>query len=454
MDSAVGWVSIWLTRTPLLFLVVAVMAFSIGLVCFTHSSDQGGWVQTTTTIFTSVTSLALLAVAIWFAFERWAFSRTKGRQWLWDIVNDHHRVFMERTGMAWLSKKTKEYSGRWAKKLGRARTRVYEVSERVAAIVSTTAVNMNGGSVSENGTIGDGDSDNGGNVLPLHSPAYLNGGHIRKISDASMISTHSRGIVIATPTTPTILENRAVICASPTQEDTPTSILSIGNSPTTDTHITLESPTESPAAISPAKRRFQDLTRRVIRSQALNKPDSSKGFGSLFLSSPQIQRQPSVASAPESGPVINTSGRSHSHHHHRHHHHGTSDGSERLAVRPPRVTFLIPALRKLTATQYLDAHQGLVRHLQFSPDGKWLATCSWDRTAIIWKVGEPYVVHKMLGHGNTGFVGQVAWSPNGTYLLTKLFRGVKVWAADVSLTDVLLYAWSAHNSSGLRLEWW
>lgn len=36
---------------------------------------------------------------------------------------------------------------------------------------------------------------------------------------------------------------------------------------------------------------------------------------------------------------------------------------------------LIPALKSLTPSQDLNPHQDLVEHLQFSPDGKYLATC-------------------------------------------------------------------------------
>jgi hypothetical protein len=39
-----------------------------------------------------------------------------------------------------------------------------------------------------------------------------------------------------------------------------------------------------------------------------------------------------------------------------------------------RITTLRPKLLKLEATGALEAHQALVRHLQFSPDGKFLAT--------------------------------------------------------------------------------
>ncbi|KAJ8473563.1 hypothetical protein ONZ51_g7787 [Trametes cubensis] len=54
---------------------------------------------------------------------------------------------------------------------------------------------------------------------------------------------------------------------------------------------------------------------------------------------------------------------------------------------------------------------------------------SWDRTSVIFKVGETFTSHRILAHPQ-GFVGQVAWSPSGHMLLTKLGRGVKVWTED------------------------
>lgn len=112
------------------------------------------------------------------------------------------------------------------------------------------------------------------------------------------------------------------------------------------------------------------------------------------------------------------------------------DGSERYAPRPSRLANIIPALKKLNASQYLTEHQGLVRHLQFSPDGKYMATCSWDKRAIIWKVGDPFSIHRTLLHPGTGFIGQVAWSPSGSHLLTKMYSQVKLWSVEVRIRHV------------------
>lgn len=56
-----------------------------------------------------------------------------------------------------------------------------------------------------------------------------------------------------------------------------------------------------------------------------------------------------------------------------------SDGILRQVTQPmpvqsSRVAGLVPKLRGLMPTQVLEAHQALVRHLQFSPNGKFLAT--------------------------------------------------------------------------------
>lgn len=72
-------VSIWITRTPLFFLVASVIAFSAGLVCFSFASfSKRPYIPIVVTVATSISSFALLAVGFWFAGERYAFSKTEG----------------------------------------------------------------------------------------------------------------------------------------------------------------------------------------------------------------------------------------------------------------------------------------------------------------------------------------------------------------------------------------
>ncbi|KAH7913231.1 hypothetical protein BJ138DRAFT_1223683 [Hygrophoropsis aurantiaca] len=98
-------------------------------------------------------------------------------------------------------------------------------------------------------------------------------------------------------------------------------------------------------------------------------------------------------------------------------------------LRGSKVASLVPKLKSLDSTQDLPAHQALVRHLQFSPDGKFLATSSWDRTSIVFRVGNPFTTYRLLVHVR-GFIGQVAWSPKGHLLLTRLNHAIKIWTED------------------------
>lgn len=52
----------------------------------------------------------------------------------------------------------------------------------------------------------------------------------------------------------------------------------------------------------------------------------------------------------------------------------TNTSDPRMPLRNSRVNVLVSKLKSLQTTQDLAAHQALVRHLQFSPDGKFLAT--------------------------------------------------------------------------------
>ncbi|EIW78840.1 hypothetical protein CONPUDRAFT_155557 [Coniophora puteana RWD-64-598 SS2] len=102
------------------------------------------------------------------------------------------------------------------------------------------------------------------------------------------------------------------------------------------------------------------------------------------------------------------------------------------ALRSSRLAALAPKLRALEITQELAPHGALVRHMQFSPNGKFLATSSWDKTSVLFRVGaqqEPFTIHRLLVHAR-GFIGQVKWCPSGHMLLTRFNRGIKVWSDD------------------------
>ncbi|KAG5064628.1 hypothetical protein AAZX31_02G266100 [Glycine max] len=69
--------------------------------------------------------------------------------------------------------------------------------------------------------------------------------------------------------------------------------------------------------------------------------------------------------------------------------------------------------------QILEAHDDEVWFVQFSHNGKYLASASNDRTAIIWVVGingRLTVKHRLSGHQKP--VSSVSWSPNDQEILT------------------------------------
>jgi WD40 repeat protein len=65
-------------------------------------------------------------------------------------------------------------------------------------------------------------------------------------------------------------------------------------------------------------------------------------------------------------------------------------------------------------------------HRAVSPDGKMLASCSWDETVRIWDVTAQLERHRLEGHG--GPVYSVAFAPDGKSLASAGGDGaVRLW---------------------------
>jgi len=85
------------------------------------------------------------------------------------------------------------------------------------------------------------------------------------------------------------------------------------------------------------------------------------------------------------------------------------------------------ALNSLEVSQTLPMHTAILRDVQFSPDGIFLASCAWDKTAVIWKFdSSKFTAHQKLAYPEES-PGQVQWTPNGKYLLVKSAHGIKLW---------------------------
>ena len=133
------------------------------------------------------------------------------------------------------------------------------------------------------------------------------------------------------------------------------------------------SPPEPGTEISPAKVRFMSLVRSAVMVNRLI------GIGEEAKA--KVSRSLTAGKATDQKPEVATMPRS------------------------SRVAGLVPRLQNMAPSQDIAAHTALVRHMQvstkplvtfvpvfdrpyqFSPDGKFLATSSWDRTSVIFRVG-------------------------------------------------------------------
>ncbi|KZS96236.1 WD40 repeat-like protein [Sistotremastrum niveocremeum HHB9708] len=363
------WVLIWIKRSPLIFLVISVAAFSVGLVLFAYASGQSSVTCTVTTVFTAFSSFGLLAVSLWFASERWAYSRHAGKRWLADVLSEIATDIGHATGLHWLRN---HLPTRFRRSMSTCSTYINQLTMSAFASLPRPRRFSNAGD---------------GPGLPFSNTEMLSPSNgmspLRKASDGAV--TNVSGMDASTPG----LDDKALPSTS-------------------DDHTDEQTPDSPPTPVSPAQRRWKG----AVRSLALLK-------GATAPPPRQATRQMSSMSSMSSP---------------------TSDGQPKRdtfeplgAVKQDRITKLITTFKGLAIQQYLPAHQALVRHLQFSPNGSLLATCSWDRTSHLYKVtsdrASPCTPHRVLLNP-TGFVGQVAWSPNGTLLLTKLSRSVRVWTSD------------------------
>ncbi|KIK57402.1 hypothetical protein GYMLUDRAFT_46278 [Collybiopsis luxurians FD-317 M1] len=357
------WVLIWIKRSPLIFLVLSVASFSIGLCLFTYASGQDKVTSAITTVFTAFSSFGLLAVSAWFASERWAFAHHSGKKWLGDVLIEMNDKFLKLRVIAFVRRGLR-WSSKWASnRVSKAGIKLRRVKSLTKSIISSDGEKVS-------------DVENG---LPVSMPIDVAASAMgrRRPSETGPSSPQADS-----PTTPT------AGFASPTGAGVPP------NTPT------------SPAPPTVGRQLWKNALRTVKLTTALTMSTDTR--------SPHRQRTSSSSTGQP------------------------SDRKPRLTDPPvkgvvrSRVTALVPKLRCLHPTQDEQPHIALVRHMQFSPDGKFLATSSWDRTSVIFGVqnsASALTHHRTLAHAR-GFVGQVAWSPNGHLLLTKLSSVVKAWTQD------------------------
>ncbi|KAH7099722.1 WD40 repeat-like protein [Auriculariales sp. MPI-PUGE-AT-0066] len=410
------WITIWLIHSPLIFLIISVTTFSVGLCLFTYASGQPHMVSLLVTAFTACSSFGLFTVSSWFVFERFVYNKHKGKVWLADVLDDFNKRIRRVLGIEWATRVPPTHIKRVGSAVAQGSSKlVRSATRRFTVLLPTSTRDLNG----------------------HDAPSRMSGSET-DLEAQSISDERKSPIPMASPVSPSTVtfagrdSPMTAMAGSPEPQSPRTGTILLPGNPVELT--TQESAPESAAA---RNHRLKTAVRSVMMLRS-----ASGGRNSL------------PASAKGEASVVSIK-------------HG-STGDRRMPTRKAtlapltagrlmRIASTRTELGQVTVAQVIPAHQALVRNLAFSPNGQYLATCSWDRTNAILRVSD-LSSHRILAHPY-GFVGQVMWSPDGSLLLTKLTSGINIWTEDgvcikriERRTAVHSMVWFANGQEFLSIE--
>ena len=286
-------------------------------------------------------------MSIWFASERWAYSRHRGQRWLADVLSEIAQKVRKRTGIEWLGGVHESHIAPAAKTCTQY---VRRLSTLVPVIPRTSTKDEEQGPglpcassdvlLAQNGP--------GSGATPPQSPPLK-----REVSD--VVKT----IAISNTDTPGLLYDQHA------EKDSPDA-----------------APQKDPLANSLITDSDPEKKHNLVKAKwvrAARMALISRGFPEHATPIPINKRQMTTMPASTSRSLSAPSAAN------------GNTGSRQESLEPvteqreERMGRLVRGLQNLSVSHEFTVHQALVRHLQFSQDGKWLATCSWDRTSHLFK---------------------------------------------------------------------